>query len=421
MFSKELIAVIKRELKEKILSKTFVFMTLLIPVLMVGVLGLQTMLITMDDDQKTAIEIVTESEGITELIKAEFDSLPFVKSGYYSISYSTQKQSDFLELLSVKKIQLLDESLSGIIFIPDSALVEKLVSYYSKTPKNVSVLQKLSGPINKVLISAYFDQKNLSEEDLSFARSRLEIREMKVTSEEKIEEEGYGNLAFSYIFTFLLYISLLLMGSMSMQSVIMEKNNRIVEVLLSSISGTELMTGKILGSAIMGFVQMTIWLAPIMLVISTSIFVLPPEFILSIDMSMILYYLVNFFIGLLTFVALFTTVGSMFENAQEAQSGMWPIMILIIVPFFISLTMLKNPSNYIAEIASICPFASIIVMPGRITLVEVPVWQIVLHFVINITTLVLIFPLAGRIFRIGILKTGKKPSLKDIITWLKFS
>jgi ABC-2 type transport system permease protein len=421
MLNKGLQAVIKRELKEKIISKGFIIMTVLIPIFMIGILGFQTMMMNMDDDKHTSIEIVTESDSLTQLVKEEFDSLSFVKSGYYDFSYATMGENDFDEMLKVKKAMLLDESLTGIVFIPDSSLIDKSVKYYTKNLKNFTVLRKIEGPLNKVLISAYFSKRNLSDEELKYARSGLYIRELKVTREDKIEEEGYGNLIFSYLLSFLLYLSLLFMGSMAMQSVISEKNNRIVEVLLSSVTGTELMTGKILGSAIMGLLQMTIWMIPVMLVISTSVFILPPEFLLDINLLLIFYYLVNFFIGLVTFVALFTTVGSMFDNPQDAQAGMWPVMMLIMIPFFIAITMFKNPSNSVAEIASLLPFASIIVMPGRMTLIDVPIWQVILHFVVNIGTLILIFPFAGRIFRIGILKTGKKPSIKEIIKWLKYS
>lgn len=421
MFSIELKAVIKRELREKILSKAFVIMTLLIPVFMFGVLGFQTLMFSMDDDDHTVLEIITESPELASILESEFNKQQFVKNNRYQMFYDTMSPETFDDYLPTKKDVLIDEHLTGIVYIADSAKVNKSVSYYSKAPKNLSVTQKISDAINKTLISVYFEAKNLSEDDLDFARSRLEIREMKVTSDDKIEEQGYGNLIFSYLFTFLLYISLLMMGSMALQSVITEKTNRIVEVLLSSISAKELMTGKILGSSIMGLAQMAIWLTPVFLVISTSLFVLPPEFLLSIDPLLLFYFLINFFIGLLTFIALFTMVGSMFENAQEAQTGQWPIMILIIIPFFVALTMLQNPSNSIAEIFSLMPFASIMVMPGRMTLIEVPVWQVILHFVVNVGTIMAIFPIAGKIFRIGILKTGKKPSLKEIVQWMRLS
>jgi len=113
-------------------------------------------------------------------------------------------------------------------------------------------------------------------------------------------------------------------------------------------------------------------------------------------------------------------VGSIFETAQEAQSGMWPILMLIIFPFFIAMSMVKNPANPLAQIASMFPFASIIVMPARMTLMDVPMWQFFLSIVVSIATIFAIFPIAGKIFRVGILRTGKKPKWSEVIRWLKY-
>lgn len=114
-------------------------------------------------------------------------------------------------------------------------------------------------------------------------------------------------------------------------------------------------------------------------------------------------------------------IGSIFDNAQDAQSGMWPILMLIMIPFFIALSMAHNPANPIAQIASMFPFASIIVMPARMAIVDVPLWQVVLSIAVSIATIMAIFPIAGKIFRVGILRTGKKPKWSEIIKWLKYS
>ena len=180
------------------------------------------------------------------------------------------------------------------------------------------------------------------------------------------------------------------------------------------------MAGKILGASITGVLQMAIWLSPIFVLVSTTIFILPPEFTIDITYGQIFYLLFNFFLGLVTFIGLFATVGSIFENSQEAQSGMWPVMLLIIIPFFIALSMMKNPTNPIAEIASLAPFASIIVMPAKMTLVDVPIWQFLLSIAINIATILLIFPVAGKIYQVGILRTGKKPKWSEVVRWLKY-
>jgi ABC-2 type transport system permease protein len=200
-----------------------------------------------------------------------------------------------------------------------------------------------------------------------------------------------------------------------------EKNSRVVEVLLSSVSSKELMSSKIFGASITGVIQMAVWLSPLFLVIYTAWFTLPVGMNLQISGFQILYLLFNFFLGLLTFLGLFVMVGSMFDNAQEASSAMWPIIMLIMIPFFIALSLTRNPANPLAEISSMLPFASIIVMPARMTMVDVPFWQFILSIIVSIATILAIFPLAGKVFRIAILRTGKKPKLSEFIKWLRYS
>jgi ABC-2 type transport system permease protein len=204
-----------------------------------------------------------------------------------------------------------------------------------------------------------------------------------------------------------------------MQSVIEEKSNRVVEVLLSSINSHDFMKGKIFGNAITGILQMVVWLSPLMLLISTTWFILPKEFVLSIDWSNIVFYLINYSIGLTTFLGLFTCVGSMFDNSQDAQQGMWPIILLVMIPFFMSFTLQNNPDSSFAIITSITPVTSLIIMPARITMVDVPFFQLLLSQVMNLLFLVFVFYLAGKIYRVGILATGSKPTLAEIINWIK--
>ena len=395
-------------------------MTILLPVLMFGLIGFQTLLINYEGDDNIKLVVISESENLSSKFETEFQENSFVKDGSYNISFNTMKRENFVEFLTEKNEELVNESLTGIIFIPANALSDKKIEYYSKTPKNLTVTRRVSPVINQVLVKSFFEGREITKEELTYAGNNVDITEYKISEGDKVEEQGVGNLVLAYIFAFLLYISLLIMGSMTMQSVIQEKSNRIVEVLLSSVSSKELMTGKILGASITGVLQMAIWLLPIVALISTTWFVLPAEFVLDITLYHVLYLLINFFIGLITFLGLFATIGSIFENAQEAQSGMWPIMMLIIIPFFIALSMVKNPANPIAEVSSMLPFASIMVMPVKMTLVDVKMWQFILSIVVNLATIILIFPAAGKIFRIGILSTGKKPSWGEVLKWLRY-
>ena len=419
MFNKRVLAVFKREVKERMISKGFIFMTILLPVFMFGILGIQ-MLLMSESSTKFDINIVSENSDIGARIEKEITSSSITDEGNYKFGFFSMNKEELKKFLELKKPDVLDEKLTGIIFIPDSALINKKIEYYSKTPTNLKLSEKLSGPINKVLIEAYFGDKDISKEQLDYARKSVDFSGYKLTKEAGYEEEGFGSLVLSYLFTFLLYMSLLLMGQMIMQSVIEEKTSRIVEVILSSVNSRELMTAKILGSGVTGLLQMAIWLSPIILIMSTTWFVLPQEVMFQITTTQIIFFLLNFFMGLLIFLGLFATIGAIFDNPQDAQSGLWPVMLLIMIPFFIAISLVQNPNSGIAKIAAFVPFSNIIVMPARMTILEVPLWHLVVSMGISILTLLGIFPIAGKIYRVGVLRTGKKPKWSEVIKWLKY-
>lgn len=420
MLNNRTIAIIKRELREKLMSKTFIIMTILLPVFMFIALVVPRYLLSIEGDKGTTVEIISESDSLTQRLFDGFAELEFVKDTTYIINFNTMAEAELMDYIESKKQMMLEEKLNGIVFIPESALKDKKIRYYSKNPNNQTAQDKLKGPINKVLLEEYFSTKDLSEEELSYTRMWPDVTGFKISEKEEIAQVGYGNLILSYLFMFMLYISLIFSGQMTMQSVQDEKSSKIVEVLLSSVSSKELMTGKILGAAITSTFQMAIWLLPIIFLMSTTWFVLPREFTFDITYGHLFYFLVNFFLGLLIFVGLLAVVGSIFENAQEAQSGMWPVLMLILIPFFISFSILRNPGNPLAEISSFVPFATVMVMPARYTAGDVPMWQLIVSILINIGTIVALFPVAGKIYRVGILRTGKKPTWGEVIKWLKY-
>jgi len=419
MINYRVLAVIKRELKERLFSKTFIVMTLLIPGLIVIMFGIQALLYS-TESKNLKFELVTENPDLISKFENEFSHESFVTNKNYKFIYSSMSREMFNEYLKKKRQEIAEEKLTGIIFIPATALKDKKIEYYSKSPQNISLSRELEGPINKVLIDSYFMNRTLTQEELDFARRGIDFAAFKVSKDENIQEEGYGNVVLAYAFTFLLYISLLLVGQMTMQSVIEEKSNRIVEVILSSVSSRELMTGKILGASITGVVQMGIWLLTIMAAASSAWYTLPEDIVLNVKPDVVIYVLTNFFIGLILFISLFATVGAIFDNPQDASSGTTPIIMLIIIPFFISMSIMENPNKPYAEIASLFPFASVIVMPARMSLIDVPLWQLIASVVINILTIILIFPIAGKIYHVGILRTGKKPKWSEVIKWLRY-
>lgn len=419
MLNKKIFAIIKRELNEKLMSKTFIFMTIIMPVIMLALMALPSLLMMYQGDKGTRLEIITESAPLTGTFQKMFTELSFVRDATYNLSFNTVSANMLKKYIDDKKKDLISRKLDGIIFIPDKALRDKQVEYYSNTPGNLRIPEKLQGPINEVLIDQYFSTKTLNKEDLFFARMSVRFSGFKVSKKDELEEQGFGNIILAFLLTFMIYMSVIFSGQMTVQSVMNEKSSKVVEILLSSVSSKELMTGKIFGSTITSTAQMAIWLLPILALRYFDWFTLPEKLIVDVSLVYLLYFLINFLFAVLIFHGLFATVGAIFDNPQEAQNGMLPVIMLLVIPLIIALSMMPNPNNPIATVSSYIPFATLIVMPARLSLVDLPFWHPMISILINIATILLIFPLAGKIYSVGILRVGKKPTWSEVMKWLK--
>jgi ABC-2 type transport system permease protein len=326
-----------------------------------------------------------------------------------------------LRRLKELKPDILSEKITGLVFVPSTLLQAKGAEYYSSNPNNTALFNKIKPAINNALIDIYFSSRKLTSDEINFARKDVDIKGFRLTKENKVEEESIGNKIALFLFSFLLYMAIIFSGSMTLNSVVEEKSNKIVEVLLSSASSTELMTGKIVGTVIVEVIQMIIWLSPIFLLVTTSWFIIPSEFMPQMSLGYLGYFIINYTLALITYIALYATVGAIFDNPQDAQSGMWPVLMLIMIPFFIAIGLESNPQSTLAQVASIFPFASLIVMPARMILVDVPWWQILASLIVDVIVLIGVFKLAGKIYRIGILLTGKKPKWSEVFQWLRMS
>jgi ABC-2 type transport system permease protein len=413
------IAIIKRELREKLMTKSFIIMTLLIPLFMFLMIGLQMLFALYQGDKGTRIELITESESLTDSFKKYLTEQDFIRDGTYIINYDTALRKSLRSRIEDRKKEILSEKLNGVIFVPSTALKDKEIEFYSKTPTNFTIFEKLDNHLNEVLIDQYFSEKELTDEELQFARMGVRFNGFKVSEKDELEEEGFGNTALAFLFSFLIYFSVIFSAGMTLNSVLEEKTSKVVEVILSSVNSTEFMTGKIVGCTVTMFVQMVIWLLPIIILVTTSWIILPKSFVIDISYGHLVFFLINFLLASFIFQGLSATVGSIFDNPQEAQSGFFPVILLILIPFILSFTMMRNPNNPIAVVASYIPFATIIVMPVRFTIVDLPIWKLILSQLINIATLMLIFPISGKIFRIGILRTGTKPTFREVLRWVR--
>jgi len=210
-----------------------------------------------------------------------------------------------------------------------------------------------------------------------------------------------------------------------MRGIIEEKASRIVEVLLGSMSPTELMTGKILGLGAVGLLQMGTYvvMATGLRLRFASVFDDPAlqGVTASLEPAKLVWFTVFFLLGYVLYTSLFAAVGSMCSNEQDAQSLQTPLVFLLVIPLLCTFFFVNHPDSPAAVLASLFPFFSPMVMYMRIAVLPPPLWHVVLSVALLVVTNILLFLVVGRIFRVGILMTGKPPSLPEIWRWLRVS
>ncbi len=419
LFSFRTMAIIKRELKAQVMTKTFIFTTIFVPIIMVGLMGLQTFLMMFEDKKDTQVEVFTERYELVSLLEKEYQSSDDFNRETFKIDFKYKEKSELEDYVQEVKPSLLDRSLNGIFFIPNGDRFDKTIEYYSANPKNSNITSKVTKMVNSVLVENHFAGKSVSEKDIEYARDRVSLQNFKISEKDEVEKDNYGAILLAGVLAFMLYMSLIMIGMQILKAVVEEKENRVVEVLLSSVHANELMSAKIVATTCAGLLQIVIWMLPFIFVSVTSIFVLPEKLQFSISLFQIGYFILNYGLGLITFLGLYAAVGAIFDNMSEAQQGAMPIMFLILVPFYICFTMLKDPTNSIAQVCSMIPFSSIIVMPVRMAMIDVPLWEVGVATLVNLITLLFVFSFAGKIYRIGVLKTGKRPKWKEVYRWIK--
>jgi ABC-2 type transport system permease protein len=323
--------------------------------------------------------------------------------------------------IDAQRIALTNGSLTGIVWIPDTARDDKRLTYYSANPANQVLQGRLRDLVNRTVVGDYFDALGIERSAIDFARTNVTVDGVRVSLEGNSELK-IGNLVVAFALTLMIYMSLLTMGPAVMAAVNEEKTNRIIEVLLSAVTPRELLYGKIVGTAVAGLVQMVIWISPLVLLSLVSLPALVMMDLPSVNLGFftILYFLVNYLMGIIAFLAIFAAFGAMFDTPQDAQGSMMPVMMLIIVPFFLAFSMARNPANALAEVSSMLPFATILVMPARMTLIDVPLWQVGVAFLVNLLTIWCCIRAGAKIYRLTILMTGKRPAWADIWRWLRY-
>ncbi|CEN46046.1 conserved membrane hypothetical protein [Capnocytophaga canimorsus] len=429
---KNLKLILKREYLNKIRNKSFIIMTFVSPIIMILFGLLIGYLTNVNNSGKTKKIMVLDRSG--------YFSQTFKNSSDIEYQYLADKNTDQAKAL------VQQENAYGLLYIPDTkdSLWQSNIEFFSNDSPNFSLIRDITEDIENQIFQINLTQKGIDNAQIESAKVRIDILLANFSGEKTTELSSFINLFFGGVAGYLLFMFIIIYGNMIMRSVIEEKNNRIIEIIISSVKPFQLMMGKILGTSLVGVTQFLMWMifGGFLMTILTSFFNVSPsstneilmaksgtdrliseilvEFFKFPFMNMFVSFLLYFSGGFLLYSALYAAVGAAVDNETDTQQFMFPILLPLILAIYVGIfTVIEEPHGTISVIFSYIPFTSPVVMLMRIPF-GVSWWEILISLLILYATFLIIIGIAAKIYRIGILMYGKKASYKEIWKWLKY-
>ncbi|MBP8023600.1 MAG: ABC transporter permease [Paludibacter sp.] len=434
--------IIKREYTTRVMKKSFILLTFLTPILMVGMVSLIVYLGTIKDDKIKTIVVVDKTGLYKDVLQSnESYTFQFTDATVDELKKQEEQESDF----------------AAVLYISDDLIKNaSAATLYSEKQVNLELKTYVAGLLNKYIEEQKLAAYNIPNLKEMVEKSKTDI-DMKTIkwSEDGKDKEASAELAIliGMITAFIIYMFIVIYGAQVMSGVVQEKTNRIVEVMISSVKPFELMMGKIIGIALVGLTQVLLWvLLTVAIGAGVSTFVggdIDPasiqkmqemqqmgqmnvpagvngeiaDFMSSVAglnfTQLIILFVVYFLGGYLLYASLFAAIGSAVDNETDTNQFSFPVMIPIIFAIYAGIFAAENPEGPLAFWCSMIPFTSPIVMMVRLPF-DVPAWELALSISILILSFVGTTWMAGKIYRTGILMYGKKITWGEMWKWLKY-
>lgn len=432
--------IIKREFIAKVRNKSFIVMTFLSPLLFVGIAAFVGYLSSIKAETK---RVAIHDE--TGLFVAEFQRQNTKDAEYVYHDLSA------IDLKFIKD-SIVNESYQGLLYIPkvnNNKDLENKIQFISNESPSISFVENTQKSIANKLTQDNFKQLKLDTLAIKNAQSRVTISLSKASGEQSLKGLNEIKIAIGGAFGYLIMMFIVIYGNMVMRSVIEEKTNRIVEIIISSVKPFQLMMGKIIGTSLAGILQFVIWtIIGFSLIMVASVFFginasptakIPPELmnsnqldfantlqmylseIWNLPIATILICFVIYFIGgYFLYSSFYASIGAAVDSETDSQQFLLPVITPLILAVYIGFfTVINDPHGTISVVFSMIPLTSPIVMMMRIPF-GVPWWQLMISMAILFMTFLFVVWFAAKIYRVGILMYGKKPTWKEMYKWLKY-
>ncbi|MEM7086359.1 MAG: ABC transporter permease [Bacteroidota bacterium] len=430
--------IIKREYLTKVKNKSFIIMTFLSPLIMVGLISLVAYLSQLNNDTVRTISVLDESGLFLDQFE-DSDNLKF----------------QLLTDISLEEAKLSAENgeVYGLLFIPKKDKLEDLsnsITFFSEDSPSLAVMSDIERTLESKANSLKLKEADLDAELIKSLSLDIDTQLESFQGEETSKLGSVLKLVFGGLAGYLLFMFIIIYGNMIMRSVIEEKTSRIIEVIISSVKPMKLLLGKIIGTSLAGVSQFLVWVI-LLSVLSSVVFLIfgiDPgamqaeqmntaveasgnnvdaivteawtEFWKLPILNLIIMFLFFFVGGYLLYASLYAAIGAAVDSETDTQQFMLPILLPLILAVYVGFfTVIEDPHGTVSQVFSFIPFTSPVVMLMRIPF-GVPIWQQILSVVILFATFIGTVWFASKIYRVGILMYGKKPTYREIIKWLKY-
>jgi ABC-2 type transport system permease protein len=409
--------IMRREYLERVRAKSFLISTVLIPAFIYGVAILPTQLAMRKGGGSRHIALVTSNARVAEAIASKLRAPK--SETKYELELKTAADPKERENLNAL---VAAGSLDGYLWLTDDALAKGKVEYVASSATDFVEISELHSAINTGVVRARLADRGISAEDSERMLKPVEMETVEIKGGEEKKGPGEAKFFAGFGVAMTLYFMLIFHGMAVMRSVLEEKTSRVMEVMLSTVDPKELMAGKILGVGAVGLTQVAIWMVLGTLANSPVIAASKQMRELIASSSGLLVWMpVYFILGYLLYSGLYAALGAAVNSDQEAQQLQFFVTMPLIIPIIIMTMVIRQPDSTTALWLSMVPFFSPILMTVRIAMHTPPAWQIALSIVLLVATMYLVLAICSRIYRVGILMYGKRPTLPEIVKWLKYA
>lgn len=415
----------QREYTSRIRTKAFWISTLLLPALMAALVLLPALLIERTRAGQRLVVVDETGQLGRELARrlaADGEGGPARAS--FEVELEAPAADEAQQRRQLEQ-QVLDDEIDAWLWISAAGLEEDRVEYHAESVSNFLTQRVLENEISTAVRSLRLERAGLDEALIDELSRSVELETLRITEEGSRAEAGDAGFILAYLLFFLLYMTLIIYGTQVMNGVLEEKTSRVVEVVLATVSPFELMMGKLSGICLVGLTQLAIWLGTMVVLtapgVVTGLAWLPEEQLPTVSLAVVAHFIGFFLLGYFVFATFYAAIGAAFNNVQEAQQFAGVAVIFLIAPVMLMMPVINDPGSTLAVVGSLIPVFTPLLMMLRVAVEMPPAWQLALGYLLTAAFGVFMVWLSARIYRVGILMYGKKPTLPELWRWVRYA